>query len=336
MSESPSRRAAGRPPGDGRGGRGRPDGYGRQPAPGQGPWEPQPRTAQRPPRDDRAPRGYDDGGYGQQGQQPRSGGRGRPAGYDDGYAAAPAPAPAPPRGRGSRGRAPADEAGYERYDGDPRDADRDDGYGDGYDDNDGYDEAPGRGGSRRAGAARSGGSRSGGGSRRAGAPVAAGAGGAALPLGPRLGMGFAIGAVPALVIAFLCGMLSSGGSSRSIAGVTLNSQLLSLSALAIPAMILIIGGLLRWRQLNPLGLTWGFAVVSGLSWLALLFAAQVKNVIPHLTPLVTVPLVTGAAVAAAAYLTDENTTPTGRYACLAAVIASHIGIVAIVVTIVLA
>jgi hypothetical protein len=101
-------------------------------------------------------------------------------------------------------------------------------------------------------------------------------------------------------------------------------------------MILIIGGLLRWRQLNPLGLTWGFTVVAGLSWLALLFAAQMEKVIPHLTPLLTVPVVTGAAVAAAAYLTDEKTTATGRYACLAAVIASHIGIVAIVVTIVLA
>ena len=77
-------------------------------------------------------------------------------------------------------------------------------------------------------------------------------------------------------------------------------------------------------------------MVAGLSWLALLFAAQMEKVIPHLTPLMTVPLVTGAAVAAAAYLTDENTTATGRYACLAAVIASHVGIVAIVVTIVLA
>jgi len=46
--------------------------------------------------------------------------------------------------------------------------------------------------------------------------------------------------------------------------------------------------------------------------------------------------VTGAAVAAGAYLTENNTTAGGRYACLAAVVASHIGIVAIVVTIVLA
>ena len=162
------------------------------------------------------------------------------------------------------------------------------------------------------------------------------AGGPALPLGPRLGMAFVIGAIPALLVAFLCGAASSGGSSRSIAGVTLNSKLLALSVLAIPAMILVIGGLLRWRRLNPLGLTWGFTVVAGLSWLTLLFAAQMEKVIPHLTPPLTVPLVTGAAVAAAAYLTDENTTTAGRYACLAAVIASHVGIVTIVVTIVLA
>lgn len=309
MSETPSRRAAGRPhPGDDRGARGQYDGYDRQPA----------------------GRGYDDG-YGQ--QQPRSGGRARPAAYDDDYAAAPGPA----QGRGgSRGRGPAQD-GYERHDDDgyrdPRGArggreSRDD-----YDED--YDDAPARGGSRRAAPARSGGSRrAGGGGGASGA--AAAAGGPALALGPRVGTAFAIGAIPSLLIAFACGAASSGGSSRSIAGISLNSQLLSLSALAIPAMILIIGGLLRWRRLNPLGLTWGFTVVAGLSWLALLFAAQMEKVIPHLTPLLTVPLVTGAAVAAAAYLTDENTTATGRYACLAAVIASHVGIVAIVVTIVLA
>ncbi|MEY9861809.1 hypothetical protein ABH935_007452 [Catenulispora sp. GAS73] len=203
-----------------------------------------------------------------------------------------------------------------------------------YEEQDRYDAPPRRGSAPRPAAARSGGS------RRAGAATATGtvatAGGPALPLGPRLGMAFVIGAIPALLVAFLCGVASSGGSSRSIAGVTLNSKLLALSVLAIPAMILIIGGLLRWRRLNPLGLTWGFTVVAGLSWLTLLFAAQMEKVIPHLTPLLTVPLVTGAAVAAAAYLTDENTTTTGRYACLAAVIASHIGIVTIVVTIVLA
>ncbi|OLE20134.1 MAG: hypothetical protein AUG49_25915 [Catenulispora sp. 13_1_20CM_3_70_7] len=77
-------------------------------------------------------------------------------------------------------------------------------------------------------------------------------------------------------------------------------------------------------------------MVAALSWLALLFAAQVKDVIPHLTPLITVPLVTGLAVLAGAYLTDDETSTNGRYACLAAVIASHIGIVTIVVTIVLA
>lgn len=270
MSETPSRRATGRPyPGDDRGPRGQHDGYDRQPA----------------------GRGYDEG----YGQQPRSGGRGRPAAYDDDYAAGSGPA---------RGR-------------------RDDDYD--------YDDAPARGGSRRAAPARSGGTA---GSRRPGG--APGAGGPALPLGPRLGTAFAIGAIPALLIAFACGTASSGGSSRSIAGITLNSQLLALSAMAIPAMILIIGGLLRWRQLGPLGLTWGFSVVAGLSWLTLLFAVQMEKVIPHLTPLLTVPVVTGAAVAAAAYLTDENTTATGRYACLAAVIASHFGIVMVVVTIVLA
>lgn len=311
MSESPSRRATGRQPGDDRGGRGAADGYGRPSAPAQGPWEPQPRSARRPARDDRAPRGYDDG-YGQ--QQPRPGGRARSAAHNDGYAEAGAP-----RGRG-RG------AGYDDRDGRGGYADSVAGDG-GYDDYDGYDDAPSRGGSRRAAGGRSAGSRGRG---------AATGGGAVVPLQQRVGIAFAIGAVPALVIAFLCGTASNGGSSRSIAGVTLNSQLLSLSALAIPAMILIIGGLLRWRQVTPLGLTWGFAVVAGLSWLALLFAAQIESVIPHLTPLLTVPLVTGAAVAAAAYLTDDNTTATGRYACLAAVIASHIGIVAIVVTIVLA
>jgi hypothetical protein len=216
-------------------------------------------------------------------------------------------------------------------DGWPPGDDRDSGY---YDDAYSEDYTPVRGGSRRAGASRSAGS------RRAGTGAVALAGGPgagpALPLGPRIGMAFAIGAIPALIIAFACGTASSGGSSRSIAGVTLNSQLLALSALAIPAMILIIGALLRWRRLDPLALTWGFTVVAGLSWLALLFAAQVKNVIPHLTPLLTVPLVTGAAVAVAAYLTDDNTTAKGRYACLAAVIASHLGIVAIVAAIVLA
>ncbi|WP_344659194.1 hypothetical protein, partial [Catenulispora subtropica] len=158
----------------------------------------------------------------------------------------------------------------------------------------------------------------------------------AIPLGQRLGTAFAIGAVPALIVAFLCGTASAGGSSRSIAGVTLNSQLLTYSAAAIPFTMAVIGGLLRWRRINPLGLTWGFAVVAGLSWLSLLFAAQVKNVIPHLTPLATVPIVTGLAVLAGAYLTDDATPANGRYACLAAVIASHIGIVTIVVTIVLA
>ena len=108
------------------------------------------------------------------------------------------------------------------------------------------------------------------------------------------------------------------------------------TALGIPAALAIIGGLLKWRGITPLGLTWGYGFVAGLSWLALLFAAQVKNVIPHLTPLLTVPLIVGAAFAAGAALTDESTTSTGRYACLAAVIASHIGIVVIVVTIVLA
>ncbi|ACU76890.1 hypothetical protein Caci_8067 [Catenulispora acidiphila DSM 44928] len=310
MSETPSRRAAGRPPGDDRGGRGQYDAYDRQPA----------------------ARGYDDG----YGQQPRSGGRPpRPAAYGDDYT--PVPAAAPARGgRGTRGRGP----GQDSYDSDgaardPRGSRDPRAARDPREDRDSdYDDAPPRGGSRRAAAPpRSGGS---GGSRRAGAAAATAGGGPALPLGPRLGMAFAIGAIPALIIAFACGAASSGGSSRSIAGITLNSQLLALSGLAIPAMILIIGGLLRWRQLNPLGLTWGFTVVAGLSWLALLFAAQMEKVIPHLTPLITVPLVTGAAVAAAAYLTDENTTSTGRYACLAAVIASHIGIVAIVVSIVLA
>ncbi|WP_194917426.1 hypothetical protein [Catenulispora rubra] len=260
MSESPSRRAAGRPPG-------------------------------RPPGDDRSRRGrYDE--------------RDR---YDERY----------------------DERPDQRHD---------DRYDDRFDEQNRHDAPPApprRGNPPRPAPARSGGS---GGSRRAGAATGAVAmaGGPALPLGPRLGMAFVIGAIPALLVAFLCGVASSGGSSRSIAGVTLNSKLLALSVLAIPAMILIIGGLLRWRRLNPLGLTWGFTVVAGLSWLTLLFAAQMEKVIPHLTPLLTVPLVTGAAVAAAAYLTDENTTTTGRYACLAAVIASHIGIVAIVVTIVLA
>ena len=58
MSETPSRRATGRPyPGDDRGTRGQYDGYDRQPA----------------------GRGYDEG-YGQ--QPPRSGGRSRPAAYN--------------------------------------------------------------------------------------------------------------------------------------------------------------------------------------------------------------------------------------------------------------
>lgn len=322
MSESPSRRAA-----DGQRGP-RPDGYGQRANPAQTPWEPQPRSAQRSGgRDDRTRRGgydeeYDGYGQSQQGrtrggaayadayedEQRSSGGRrgSRPdsRGYDDGY------------GSGSGG------SGY----GDARSA--------GYDDGSGYNEAQSRGGTRRA----AGGTRAAGGGTRGGSRGAAAAAtaGPETTLGQRLGIAFAIGAVPALIVSFLCGAASAGGSSRSIAGVTLNSQLLTYTAVAIPLTMAIIGGLLRWRRLTPLGLTWGFAVVAGLSWLSLLFAAQVKNVIPHLTPLATVPIVTGLAVLAGAYLTDENTSANGRYACLAAVIASHIGIVAIVVTIVLA
>ncbi|MFD0630896.1 hypothetical protein ACFQ9X_03775 [Catenulispora yoronensis] len=233
----------------------------------------------------------------------------------------------PSRRRGLR----AGGRGYDDGYGDPRGQRGASGSG-GYDDD--HDEAPPRGGTRRPAAAPGGFRRlpgGGSGPRRGGAPT-----GPAVPLGQRLGIAFAIGAVPSLIVAFLCGAASAGGSSRSIAGVTLNSQLLTYSALAIPATMAIIAGLLHWRRITPLGLTWGFTVVAGLSWLSLLFAAQVKNVIPHLTPLLTVPLVTGLAVLAGAYLTDENTPPNGRYACLAAVIASHIGIVAIVVTIVLA
>jgi len=238
------------------------------------------------------------------------------------------------------GRPPGDDRSRRgRYDERERYDERRD---DRYDEPERYDAPPRRGAAPRSAAPRSGGSRrAGAGAGGAGTTATATgtlatAGGPALPLGPRLGMAFVIGAIPALLVAFLCGVASSGGSSRSIAGVTLNSKLLALSVLAIPAMILVIGGLLRWRRLNPLGLTWGFTVVAGLSWLTLLFAAQMEKVIPHLTPPLTVPLVTGAAVAAAAYLTDENTTTAGRYACLAAVIASHVGIVTIVVTIVLA
>ncbi|GAA2013790.1 hypothetical protein GCM10009839_05820 [Catenulispora yoronensis] len=328
MSESPSRRAADWPPPDERGGgRGqRPDGYGQRANAAQSPWEPQPRSAQRPAgRDERTRRGGYDDGYGSQGGRPGPGGGSRGGGqadydgnYDDG-------------GRGGGGSR-AGGRGYDDGYGDPRGQRGASGSG-GYDDD--HDEAPPRGGTRRAG----GGSRGASGGSRAAAP-ARGRGGAptgpAVPLGQRLGIAFAIGAVPSLIVAFLCGAASAGGSSRSIAGVTLNSQLLTYSALAIPATMAIIAGLLHWRRITPLGLTWGFTVVAGLSWLSLLFAAQVKNVIPHLTPLLTVPLVTGLAVLAGAYLTDENTPPNGRYACLAAVIASHIGIVAIVVTIVLA
>ena len=342
MSESPSRRAADWSPPDERGGgRGqRPDGYGRRANAAQTPWEPQPRSAQRPAgRDERSRRGgydgYDDGygdGYSaQRGQQPSRGGTGA---YADAYDDDSRRSGGRRGGRGGRGY----DDGY----GDPRDG-RDgrdardpraaragsDGYGAADDYEDDYD-APARGGGRRA----AGGSARGGGGQRGARGGAAAT--AAIPLNQRLGIAFAIGAVPSLIVAFLCGAASAGGSSRSIAGVTLNSQLLTYSALAIPAMMAIIFGLLRWRRLQPLGLTWGFSVVAGLSWLSLLFAAQVKDVIPHLTPLATVPLVTGLAVLAGAYLTDDNTPANGRYACLAAVIASHVGIVAIVMTIVLA
>jgi hypothetical protein len=157
-----------------------------------------------------------------------------------------------------------------------------------------------------------------------------------MPLGTRAGTAFVCAAVTSLVIAFLCGAGSSGGSARSIAGVSLNSQLIMYSVLALPVGAAVIAMLLKWRQIEPLALTWGFGAVAGLSWLALLFAAQVKNVIPHLPPFLTVPLIVGAAFAAGTALTDDSTTSTGRYACLAGVIASHIGIIAIIVTIVLA
>jgi hypothetical protein len=142
--------------------------------------------------------------------------------------------------------------------------------------------------------------------------------------------------VAALVLSFLCAAGSANGSSRSLAGITLNSKLIMFSLLALPAGAGIIAGLLKWRRIEPLALTWGYGVVAGLSWLGLLFMAQVKDVIPHLHPFLTVPLLVGAAFATGTALTDESTTATGRYACLAGVLAAHIGIVAIVVTIVLA
>lgn len=318
MSETPPRRAADWSPPDERGsGRGaRPDGYGQRANPAQTPWEPLPRSAQRPAaRDERTRRGgYDDGGYGQ----------GRSDGYED---------DARPAGgrRAARGSGSGSGSGSRSYDDGYNDPRASRGNSAGPNSPGGYDQdAPARGGTRRAGGSRAAGS----GTRSREAVSASGA--AAIPLGQRLGIAFAIGAVPALIVSFLCGAASANGSSRSIAGVSLNSQLLMYSAAAIPAAIAIIGALLRWRRFDPLALTWGFAVVAGLSWLALLFAAQVKDVIPHLTPLVTVPLVTGLAVVAGAYLTDDETPANGRYACLAAVIASHIGIVAIVITIVLA
>jgi hypothetical protein len=154
--------------------------------------------------------------------------------------------------------------------------------------------------------------------------------------GSRLGAAFLCAAVPAVLLAFAAGTLSSGGSAKSIAGVSLNSKLIELTGLGIVGGLALIAAALRWRRIEPLGLTWGYGLVAGLSWLGLLFMAQVKNVIPHLPPLATVPLIAGAAFAAGAALTDEGTSGTGRYGLLAAVIASHIGIVAIVVTIVLA
>ena len=144
------------------------------------------------------------------------------------------------------------------------------------------------------------------------------------------------GAVVALAISLMVHALSSGGSSRTIAGFPMNSKLIEFSAIGVVLAMSAIAAGLRWRDITPAGLTWGYGVVAAMSWLALLYAAQVKNVIPHLPPLLTVPVLVGAAFAAGAALTDEATTDTGRYACLAAVIVSHIAIVAIVVSIVLA
>ena len=277
MSESPSRRAAGwSPPGRAGGGRGqRSDGYGRRANPAQTPWEPQPRSGSvRRARRPHSPRGYDEG-YGQSPGQPgpgqpqgRSGGRGG-AGYSGDYEDDAPPGPARLRRRARRSGHPTTPRRPARR------RPRDDDYG--------YDEAPARGGTRRAPAARPAPAAPGGpAAARRRAPRR---GGPALPLGPRLGIGVRHRRGPGPDHRLPCGAASSGGSSRSIAGITLNSQLLALSALAIPAMILIIGGLLRWRQLGPLGLTWGFSVVAGLSWLTLLFAVQMEKVIPHLTPL---------------------------------------------------
>lgn len=222
-----------------------------------------------------------------------------------------------PRSRNAGGGAGASAGGGSRGR-DSRDS-RSDGYGDGYGDS--------------GGGPRSGGS-DGGGSRAAGRAVESGSDG--MSRGSRLGAAFLCGAVPALVLAFSAGALASGGSAKSIAGISLNSKLMELTALGLVGGLALIAAALRWRKIEPLGLTWGYGLVAGLSWLGLLFMAQVKNVIPHLPPLMSVPLIAGAAFAAGAALTDESTSGTGRWGLLAAVLAAHIGIVAIVVTIVLA
>ena len=180
---------------------------------------------------------------------------------------------------------------------------------------------------------------SGGGSRSGGSRAAGRAAESApedTPRGSRLGVAFLCGAVPALVLAFAAGALSSGGSAKSIAGISLNSKLMELTALGLVGGLALTAAALRWRKIEPLGLTWGYGLIAGLSWLGLLFMAQVKSVIPHLPPLLSVPLIAGAAFAAGAALTDESTSGTGRWGLLAAVLAAHVGIVAIVVTIVLA
>jgi hypothetical protein len=145
---------------------------------------------------------------------------------------------------------------------------------------------------------------------------------------------FLCGALPALIAAYLCGALSSGGSSRSILSVTLNARLIELTAAAVPVALAVVAVLLRLARMAPLALTWGYGLVAGLSWLGLLFMAQVKHLVPHVTPLVTVQMVVGAAFAAGAALTDRATTGVGRFAALIAVLASHAGIVAIVASII--
>lgn len=276
-----------------------------------------------PPAAPRGGSGYPPrGGYDSQpaGYDGARGGQGGTAAYDDRASAYGAGngTVAPRGGPAARTSGPNDARGGRNGRGeyDSRDAGRGS-----YDEDDGYaadDRRESVGGGRRA----AGSSRSG--------------GGQAAELRQRALNAAGVGVVSALAISVLVHFLTGGGSSKSIAGISLNTQLLELIVVAIPVTLIATAAGLRYRLVEPMGLTWGYGAVASMSWLGLLFMAQVENIIPHLPPLVSVPIIVGGAFATGAVLTDGSTTDRGRYACLAAVLASHIGIIAIIAKIVLA